>query len=433
MTSEDIESHVDDIINAIDEDSKDKVSREELIDEINKFMEYGVPIEQAKQTLVKKFGGNAPISMPSSNERTLITDLEPNLRNVNLLGRIIAINPKEITVKGENRTIFYGILGDESGTIPFTSWTSIEFEKGDVVEINNAYTREWQGAVQLNFGDRVIINKTDKDKLPKAAFEPRTFKVNDLRSGIGSVEITAKIVEINERDADISGEKKKVFSGIIADETGKAQFTSWHDFNLKQGDVFNISGGYVKSWKGIPQLTFDERSTVKKLDKSKIPKGELEVQKMPMHQLVEKRGALDVLVEGTVIDIRPGSGVIHRCPDCNRALQNGECSIHGKVKGTKDLRIKIVVDDGTGAVSSIINKELTEKLLNKKFDEISKMDEETVFEEINKKLFAKKISLKGNALGDEFGTSIIAKNVEKIDMDIGTEAEKLLSELEDLL
>ncbi len=29
-------------------------------------------------------------------------------------------------------------------------------------------------AVQLNFGDRVNIEKTEKDKLPKSAFEPRS-------------------------------------------------------------------------------------------------------------------------------------------------------------------------------------------------------------------------------------------------------------------
>lgn len=432
--NQDFKSHIDDIIKALSEKSEE-VSREELESELSRFMEYGVPIEQAKQTLIKKFGGIAVFTTSGqSSERKMISELQPNQRSVNLLGRIITVNPKEITVKGDNKKIFYGIIGDESGTIPFTSWNSeFNFEKGDVVKISNAYTREWQDSVQLNFGDRVNITKTDKDELQESAFVPKEFKVKDLRSGLGSVEITARILEINEREAEVGGVTKKVYSGIIADDTGKAQFTSWHDFKLKEGDVFKITGGYIKSWKGIPQLTFDEKATVKKVDKGKIPKKDLELVKMPLFKLIEKRGALDIEAMGTIIEIRPGSGVITRCPQCNRTFQNGECSIHGKVKGKEDLRLKLIIDDGTGSVSSILNKEISEKLLGKSLEECKKITENDLENMINKTLFAQTVNVRGNALGDDFGTSIIAKDAKIVDIDVQDEAEKLSQKLEDLL
>ena len=432
--SENLKSHVEDIINALSEKSE-KISREEVEKELSKFMEYGVPIDQAKQTLINKYGGIAVLSSSSqSSERKLISDLQPNEHSVNLLGRVIVVNPKEITIKGDVRKIFHGIIGDESGTISFTSWSSeFEVEKGDVVEISNAYTREWQGSVQLNLGDRVGIKKTDKEKLPESAFKPRELKVKDLRSGLGSVDVVVRILETNERETLVDGEIKNVFSGIIADETGKAQFTSWHDFKFKKDDVFQITGGYIKSWKGIPQLTFDERAIVKKLDKSKILKGDLELTKMPLHMLVEKRGALDVEIEGTIIDVRSGSGVISRCPECNRTLQNEECSIHGKVSGTPDLRLKLIIDDGTGSVSSILNRELSEKLIGKTLEDCKKMNESDLLNEINKMLFARTISLRGNALGNEFGTSLIAQGVKLVDIDLNKEAERLSQDLEGLL
>jgi len=432
MTKDDIESHIVDILNAL-KDLKEDVSKEELEKELEKFMEYGVPIDQAKQTLIKKFGGSVKFdSSATSSERTLIADLESNERSVNLLGHIIAINPKEITVKGENRQIFYGILGDESGTIQFTAWNDIEVEKGDVIEISNAYTREWQGEPQLNFGDRVSIKKTDVERLPKSAFEPKEFKMEDLKSGLGRVEVTARVLELNERETEVDGEKKNVFSGVIGDETGKTQFTSWHDFKIKEGDVLKISGGYVKTWKGIPQLTFDEKASVKKLDKSKMPKDKIKTGKMPLHRLVEKRGALDVEVEGTIIDIRPGSGFIIRCPECNRVLQNDECTIHGKVDGKPDLRIKMVVDDGTGAITGVLNQKLTEKILGKTLEECKKMDDDDLVSEMNKQLFARRINMKGNALGDNFGTTFIPKDAELLDVKVEEEAEKLSEDLEDL-
>jgi hypothetical protein len=52
MTKMNFKPHVDDIINALSEDKKEEVSRKELEVELEKFMEYGVPIEQAKQTIV---------------------------------------------------------------------------------------------------------------------------------------------------------------------------------------------------------------------------------------------------------------------------------------------------------------------------------------------------------------------------------------------
>jgi len=154
---------------------------------------------------------------------------------------------------------------------------------------------------------------------------------------------------------------------------------------------------------------------------------------MPIHELVEKHGALDVLVQGTVIDIRPGSGFVMRCPECNRVLMNEECSIHGKVEGKPDMRLKLVVDDGTGAVSSVVNREISEKILGISMDDAKKLKEDELQEEIEKKLFAKKVSLRGNALGDDFGTSIIASNVDFVEVNVPEEAEKLVNSLEDLL
>jgi len=432
VTEENLEAHINDILNALKDDNEHEVTKEEIIKELTKFMEYGVPIDQAKQTLIKKYGGVAVFTQ--STQRKLISDLLPNERSVNLLCRVIAINPKEITVKGDNRKIFYGIFGDESGTIPFTAWTSeLEIKKDDVVEISNAYTREWQGSVRLNLGDRVKVEKTDKEKLPESAFVPREVKVIGLRSGMGAVGVNARIIEINERETVVDGVSKKVFSGVLADETGKAQFTSWHDFKLKEGDVLRITGGYVKSWKGIPQLTFDERAEVKKLDKSKIPKKDLELTKLPIFKLIEKRGGIDVQVEGTIIEVRPGSGVIMRCPECNRAIQNGECSIHGQVNEKPDLRLKLVIDDGTGSISTVLNRKITEKIIGKTLDECEKIDENTFIDELNNTLFTRKIIVQGNALSDEFGTNVIAKDADFVDFDISKEAEKLSSEVEELL
>lgn len=431
MTDEEIQTYINDILEILADSSEKKVTREELEKEFKKFLEYGVPVEHAKQTLLKKFGGNF---VPTSTERSLLADILPNQKSINLISRVVTINPKNVSIKGEDRKIFFGILADESGTIPFTAWNDFELEKGDVVEISNAYSTEWQGAIKINLGDRTKIEKTDDSKVPESSIEPKEYKIKDLKSGLGSVEVTARILQITQREVDVNDSKKKVYSGTIGDETGKAQFTSWHDFKLEEGDVLKISGGYVKSWKGIPQLTFDEKATVKKLDSSKIEIKDISAKKLPLHELVDKYGALDVEVEGTVIQIKERSGLIQRCPECNRVLFNDECSIHGSVKGVPDLRLKLIIDDGTGAISGIINRELTEKLLGKTLKNLEKstIAEKEILEDINKKLFAHILKIRGNALGDDFGVSIIAKEAELADFDVVSESERLIQEMEDL-
>lgn len=424
-----LEKQIDDIIEALQETSGKDVSRDELEKELKKFLEYGVPADHAKQTLVKKFGGGVKQSLVS--ERSLLVDLKPNQQSVHVLCRIIAVNAREITVKGETRKIFYGILGDESGTVQFTAWKDFELEKGTVVKVTNAYTKEWQGALKVNFGDRTRITKTDASDLPEMSLEPREYKVGELRGGLSSVGLTARILEIQDREVDIAGQKKKVFSGMLGDETGKAQFTAWHDFKLKEGAVVHVTGGYVKTWKGIPQFTFDEKATVEKLEANKISKKDIKTQKILLSELAERNGALDVEVEGTVIEIRKGSGLVQRCPECNRVLQQNACSVHGVVDGKTDLRMKLVIDDGTGSVSAILGKELSEKLLGRTMSDFS--GDDGLVEQMNALLFGHRISVQGNALGDQFGVTVIARDVKQADFDVGVEAERLSQELEEFL
>ncbi|MEM4258466.1 MAG: hypothetical protein QXL17_04870 [Candidatus Thermoplasmatota archaeon] len=430
MSDDDIQKHIDDIIDASDKE----IDRDELEKEFRKFLEYGVPADQTKQTLLKKFSGSLP---SSTQERTLIVDVKPNVPSVHLLCRVVSINPKEITVKGEPRKIYYGIFGDESGTIPFTAWKDFNISKGDILDITNAYTKEWQGAAKVNLGDRTRVMKTDESKIPPISFEPREYKLKDLRNGVGSVIVVARVMSLNERTVTVDGKTKIVYSGILADDTAKTQFTAWHDFKLKEGMVVRITGAYVKIWRGIPQVTFDEKASVQKLEASVIKRDDITPQRLLLHELVERNGALDVEVHGVVIEIRQGSGFIFRCPECRRTTLENKCSLHGEVQPLADLRLKLTVDDGTGTISVLVGKELTEQLLSKSFSELKKQyaaDANSRFlTDIEKMLFARTVHIKGNALGDDFGITLIPEEIKLFEYDMATESEKLLEELEELV
>lgn len=433
-----IAPHIDDVFRVL----KDKVEKEEIERELKQYLtEYRIPLSTAKQMLVRKYGGS-PSELGLGVQKT-IEELESNESSVDLLAKMIAVNHKEVNVGGEKKKIAYGILGDQTASVTFTAWDiqDWKFQKGDVVKVQNAYTKEWRGKPQINIGDRTIIKLEPKDALPKfvatPVSNPMNFQVKDLREGVSNVSLMARVLTMEERIVEVNGEEKTVYSGLMADETGKVQYSAWHDFNLKVGDVIKIEGGYVKSWRGIPQLGFDERAKVELLGKDKMPPlDDLAINQVyQIEELLDRGGAVDVTIEGVIIDIRRGSGLIFRCPECKRVLQKGVCRIHGEVDGTADLRIKAVLDDGTGALTAIMGRSITESLLGKDVEECKKMakealDQGVISDELENLLIATPIRITGDATIDDFGIMLISKNAEMMGIDVQKEARALLEELE---
>jgi len=433
---ENLAPHVQEIARALG----DKLSEEQIAEELRKYVDvYRLSIPMAKRTIVKKYGGDADAF--SSGIQQKLAEIRPNEPVVDFIAKILSANTKEITAKGEKKTIMFGFLGDETTSLPWTAWETegLDLQKGDVVSVKGAYTREYQGRVQVNFGNRVSIKKEDPSTIAEvhiAQGPPKVVTIGELREGMGFVEVKGRLLSVDSREVIVQGQAKNIFSGIVADETGKVQFTAWSDFKLKQGEVVRISKATVKSWRGIPQLNFDERAELTKV-KEKFPSVE-ELQKSGRRMISEvagKGGASDAVLEGVVIEVRDGSGLIVRCPECKRALQKGTCKVHGRVEGYPDLRVKAILDDGTGAVSVVMGRELTERLMDTTLDEcMSKAKEamnfDIVKDMIDERLTLKVLSVVGNVTADEYGLSMIVKEAEPAKHEVKPEAEKLLVELE---
>jgi hypothetical protein len=52
---------------------------------------------------------------------------------------------------------------------------------------------------------------------------------------------------------------------------------------------------------------------------------------------------------------------------------------------------------------------------------------------MNNMLFGHRISLQGNALGDQFGVTLIVRDAKRTDFNVAAEAQRLSQELEELL
>jgi replication factor A1 len=399
---------------------------------------YHVSIEAAVKGIKRKYGEEATLFVTASSIAKKINELTGDEKNVDLTARVVFVEEKQITARGVPKTIFSGILGDETGTVPFTVWDVGKFElnRGETYNFKNAYGKKWNDKVQLNFNERSIAEVSDKPiQMPERTISYSTeVKISELRDGLGNVTVTGKIISAENKTITVKDEAKTVLTGYIADDTGKVQFTAWNDFDLKADETVCAKNAYVRVWRSIPQLNFGDQCEMSRVDDifQNIQSG---LSKRSISDITKVGGGLDVMVSGTIVDVRVGTGLIRRCPECKRSVLGDECTSHGRVEAVNDLRMKIVIDDGTGALTAIANRESTESLTGITLDAAmaiarEKGDQEAVLKAIDEKVFVMNVMAVGNVLSDDYGPMMIVREMKQIPTDIRKEAEELMEKVE---
>lgn len=422
----------------------DKVSEETLRQELEKYIvRYQTGPTVAKDSIIKKYSGPRPSgTFATGNAVTKkIKELEGTEMSVSMVVKIVYVDRKTINTKTGPKNIVSGIIGDETGTAPFTIWSdSVELDKGRVYTFKNAYTKKWQDQVQINIGKSGSVVPNDEVTITAPASSVSApsnavdIKVCDITEQTRSVNVTGRISGVDSRQIVVKGENKTVYGGILADGTGKIQFTSWVDHGLQDGEVIEVKNAYIRSWKGIPQLNIGDNTQVNRSDVqiAETPSGPTS---KTVEEVMKVGGGLDLAITGTIVDVRNGSGLIKRCPKCNRSVTGDECSLDGHIEPVLDLRLKLTLDDGTGAISAIINRRDTEALTGMTLDDAislskEKMDINVVADSMTRTLLLKKIAVTGNVMTDEYGPQITARSVKMVSTDVKAEAQKLYETVE---
>ena len=448
--TENLAPHVEEIARAL----QNRMEPDAIEDELRRYLEYGVPLAQAKRDIVRMHGGTL-----TAGEKKLAT-LLPEDRGVDIVAKVLTVNPKEITVKGAPKTIWYGFIADDTGKISYTAWKELPLERGAWVKIRNAYAKKgFREGVDLNLGDYTVVEAvadpgwTIKDDFQASAPSERATRINterkvrELRDGMSGVSVTGRILSLRERTVSTANGQKTLVEGELADETGRVVFSAWEPDRLpptfKENAVVALRSTYVKAYRGVPNLNVNQYTTVEILPDSAMPDAaSLNAPKpFTLAELESSGGGEGVLVEGVVLEVKKGSGIIFRCTHveegraCNRVLQKMECRLHGKQKGAPDLRIKAVVDDGLGVATFFAGRDATEQVLGKSLAQAQEqardaMTVDVIQDEIVEKLTTQRVVLRGRASTDEFGLTI---NVDVLEFaparDVEAEAEKLLGAL----
>ncbi len=420
---EEISPHFEEIKRALGESCDEK---KVMADLKTLLLEYHVPPEEAKRTIIRKYGGSTRQSIAKK-----LRDLTPKDRSVEVVVKILDIATRNVKVREAERTIFSGIIGDETTELRFTAWNDFKLTRGDVVKISNASVREFRGNIELNFGERSSVEKTP-DVLPQLkpiSKQEAIKKLGDVKEGDRNITVKGRILEAKQQEINVKQNKKTVTVGIIGDETSKLPFTSWIPSTEIVKDVtLKLENIYVKTWQGVPSINIGEGARI-----TKIPDMEPEISqgKLKIEDVVGRDGAFDVTVEGDLISIRPESGIIQRCPHCNRVIQKSICRAHGKVEGKYDMRIKATLDDGTGALTIVLNRAETEKLYGQTLEKckeiaMSALTTEVIEEDIRRKFTGRRLAVRGNSSRSDYGVMLVAKEAWIPELKVEEKARELM-------
>jgi replication factor A1 len=384
------------------------VDKAEVHRDLENLVEYSVPIEEAKRSLRRKYGsGEGSRSDEGPPEPTDLADLTPDSGNVTVTAKVLTVGKRPIRYRGEDHVILEGELADESGRVAYTAWEDFDLAPGDVVTIGNAGVREWEGEAELNFGSSATVTEAQADlNVDATVGGDRTLDA--LTPGDRGVAIEVSVAEVERKTISGRDGDTEILSGVLADETARLPFTDWEPRSaLSEGADVRIENAYVREFRGVPSVNLSEFSRVSPLDQTVDAGGPTE---MGIGAAVAQGGAYDVALEGNVIAIRDGSGLIERCPECGRVTENGQCRTHGDVEGEDDLRVKAILDDGTGAVTAVLGRDLTEDLYGGDIEDAraaarDAMDTAVVTDSIREAIVGREVRAIGHLSVDEYGAN----------------------------
>jgi len=379
-------------------------------------------INQSTRVVVLKEGTGATVA---TNDPVDVADL-PSDGYVCVVGRVLASRPDQIHRKDGSGSIdvVRGRIADATGTIGFLSWEPFDHEVGALLKIDGAQVRSFRDTPELNFGRTTRIEVfhdaqfADLDTLS----EQTTQTIAQLRDGSRDVDAVVQILEWNKRSFTRDGVEKFLWSGQIADPSGRCRMSAWEELPIASADLpvtVRLKGVRVRAWQGIPDITVDTAAQVEVLaappwdEAVDLSNHAVEVS---LSDVVAGPSRVGLKTEGMVVSVREDSGFIRRCTECRRVLRDGACYDHGANEGSEDVRLRLVVDAaGSSTAAVLVNKEASMAVLEMNEadmrTQVDELGEVGFVQAVRERLLGRNLSVNGRSIVDDQGAMILADGV----------------------
>lgn len=393
-------------------------------------------INQSTRVVVLKEGSGTTVS---TNDPLDVANL-PSDGYVCVVGRVLASRPDQIHRKDGSGSIdvVRGRIADATGTIGFLSWEPFEHEVGTLLKIDGAQVRSFRDTPELNFGrtTRIEVYHDAQFADLSTLAEQTVQTVAQLRDGSRDVDTVVQILEWNKRSFTRDGVEKFLWSGQIADPSGRCRMSAWEELPVESADLpvtVRLKGVRVRAWQGIPDITVDTAAQVEVLatppwdEAVDLSNHAVEV---PLTDVVAGPSRVGLKTEGMVVSVREDSGFIRRCTECRRVLRDGACFDHGVNEGTEDIRLRLVVDAaGSATAAVLVNKdasmavlELNESAMRSQVDELGEVG---FVQAVRERLLGRNLAVNGRSIVDDQGAMILADAVALVSGDAQLRATEL--------
>ncbi|MEM0155237.1 MAG: hypothetical protein QW597_01365 [Thermoplasmataceae archaeon] len=275
--------------------------------------------------------------------RQKISELIEEMKDITMKAKVMSINSRNIRNERGESTYFYGYLGDETGTIPYTAWAfPSSLKAGDVVDMKNVYTKKYNDSLRVYLDSRsqIILDPNSEMEVKRVY---RKYNIRDLSLKDQYVDVSGIVTGIKAREYDREGKLQKVYQGFIEDVTGKVKFSSFGR-EIEENKPLRFIGARVTEFNGRLSLSVSDKTEITGAEKISIPASRV-------YQLQEIRNPFGgVSIAGFVVSVGEKSGIVYRCSQCFKTIQNGSCPDHPNADKIEDIFAYFTVDDGTGVI-----------------------------------------------------------------------------------
>ena len=366
-------------------------------------------------------------SEPTSIERVLTMD-----GFATVVARVISADQRTVNKKDGSGTLnlVKGRLADDTGTIGFACFGDFEHPVGSLLKIESAAIRRFRDTPELNIGERTkveIYHDAGFASLENLE-ESSVMQISELRDGANDVGITVQLTSWSSRTfTGKDGAEKTVWGGDAVDPTGVCRLTAWSELPIDEGSLplaIRLSNVRVRSWQGTPDLTVDRIEQAEILDT--IPWEAIDASthsvEVNFSELLSGGSRSGVTSTATVISVQSGSGIIHRCPECNKAMRDGACRDHGPQAGKEDLRLRIILDDGQTNGALILGRESAEAFLGQTMADVQAATKddggEAFLADLRSRMLGRQHTFTGRAMIDAQGALLMADSFALTDLNL---------------
>ncbi len=341
-----------------------------------------------------------------------VDKLGEQTKNESMVVKIISLREKETkTEKGEG-VYHYGMLGDGSGTLPYTAWSiPATIRAGDVVELKNFTVKKYNDALRVYIDSKTEVVLRPDDKLDvKHVY--RDYKIKELNLKDAFVSVTGILKDPIEKTYEKDGQTKTVVHSTFEDDTGSIRI-SLFDRKLAPGRYYKIDGAKLSEYKGRYRLTAGDKTQIAEVGSFRIP----DIKIYDINELARPVDSINIT--GTVVFLGEKGGLISRCSECRKTIDDIRCPDHPEAKIFLDLYAYFTLEDGTGDIQCNVGRAGMLELLNLKEEDLNiekpKVSRADVSKRLAEKILSVPILLDGDAAMGTNGLSFRARRIRRMD------------------